>query len=47
MKESEVKIEYDSTPLDFYDTVTSILNTLGVEYTESGEEIITIKYKHK
>tara|TARA_R110000772_G_scaffold17946_3_gene50066 strand:+ start:188624 stop:189064 length:441 start_codon:yes stop_codon:yes gene_type:complete len=44
-KEGEVDIPYDAQATDFYFGVLEILDNLGVEYKESGEETITIKYK--
>jgi len=45
MNKREVQIPYDATAEDFYFTVQSILESLGVEYEESGEETITITYE--
>jgi len=45
METKKIKIEYDTRPEDFIDMVTGMLNTLGVKYEMTGEDVITIEYE--
>ena len=45
MKTKKIEIEYDTRPEDFIDMITDLLDTLGVKYEMTGEDVITIEYE--
>lgn len=45
METKKIKISYDATAEDALDIAETILDSLGVEYSISGEETLTIEYK--